>query len=270
MIYTISKLVTMFLLPPGLFGTLLITGAFLWRRAARPLTISALLIWFSSSTPLAYLLLQPLENMDFPPSKTSPTAVVVLGGGTAAQEDPFPLSSSGMKRLLLGLLIAHRHNLPLIYTGFEGEYAQKSLEKIAREFNLPLRHCTTLERGCYLIEGESRDTYENARYTRALFEELQASPSIILVTSAFHMPRAYLLFKHFGFQIEARKTDYQLSATPLRWHTFISMGNLEATYKALHEYLGIVSLSLRGVEITLEPLPSHSEASHWHLQAGEH
>lgn len=50
-----------------------------------------------------------------------------------------------------------------------------------------------------IIESESRNTYENALYSKRLLDSLQFAPPYIIITSAQHMPRAIKVFKKAGF-----------------------------------------------------------------------
>jgi uncharacterized SAM-binding protein YcdF (DUF218 family) len=49
-----------------------------------------------------------------------------------------------------------------------------------------------------LIDDQARTTYENALGTKRVLGE---APSIVLVTSAYHIPRAMALFKKQGFEV---------------------------------------------------------------------
>jgi len=231
LIYILSKLVAAFLLPPGLFVTILFLLTYIYKR--RSLIFVALFIWLLSLKPLGNLLLTPLESFSKKETLT-PSYVVVLGGGQASEAKNLPTSASGTKRILYGAMIAYRKKLPLIITGCEGRYAKKTIEEIDSAFGLDLN---------YTIEAKSRDTYENALFTRRAI----GPKPIILVTSAYHMPRSYYLFKHFGFTIDTAATDFKID-WDLKWQHYLpSSSGFERIYTALHEYLGLISLYLRGI-----------------------
>ncbi|BCD67209.1 YdcF family protein [Nitratiruptor sp. YY09-18] len=248
MIYLISKLVNAFILPPGIFILTFTIAALLVKRFKKLLFGAALVLWLLASHLGANLLLSPLQNYSFKNSAPHPQAVVILGAGKTNGAPNLPTTAMGTERIMWGIMEAKRRNLPFIYTGYENSYAKETIQEVVTNFSLPYKECDHLAPGCYVIEGNSKDTYENARFTRELFTKWGIKkPQIILVTSAFHMPRSYYLFRYFGFGIETAKTDYKLDRDPDIWDYLPRMDNYHASYYALHEYLGLLSLVLRGI-----------------------
>ena len=109
-------------------------------------------------------------------------------------------------------------------------------------FGLSFRECSVFKPYCFLIEDKSKDTYQNAYFSAKI-----APKSIYLVTSAYHMPRSYLLFSHFGFSIIPAPTDYKSGKGYELINFLPSYGGFEKVYLALHEYLGLLSLYIRGI-----------------------
>ena len=106
------------------------------------------------------------------------------------------------------------------------------------------------------LESESRNTYENALYSAEILEE-QGIEEIVLVTSAFHMPRSVAIFERQGFTVIPAPSDF--TATESDWAQWregnwqvrlLSMlpqaGHLEDTTKVMKEYIGIVIYRMRG------------------------
>jgi uncharacterized SAM-binding protein YcdF (DUF218 family) len=58
-----------------------------------------------------------------------------------------------------------------------------------------------------LVETMSRNTYENAKYTKALIDSLHLKGPFLLVSSGFHIPRATKCFDKFGIKTTAYSTD---------------------------------------------------------------
>ena len=54
-----------------------------------------------------------------------------------------------------------------------------------------------------LIESNSRNTIENAVFSKPILEKSGLKPPYILITSDFHMRRAAMIFRHEGYDIIA-------------------------------------------------------------------
>jgi len=74
------------------------------------------------------------------------------------------------------------------------------------------------------------------------------NPTIFLVTSAYHMKRAVKLYNHFGFTVIPAATGFKISNRPKNsWAYLPNMKAFKQSYTALHEYAGLLSLTLRGI-----------------------
>ncbi len=94
-----------------------------------------------------------------------------------------------------------------------------------------------------LLEEQSRTTYENALYTKTLL-----GPShILLVTDAYHMPRAAGLFEKqgfAGFESTHRPQDAWKEST---MYDFIPTVNaMQVTTQAIDEAVGIIVYWIAG------------------------
>lgn len=100
-----------------------------------------------------------------------------------------------------------------------------------------------------LIENDSKNTYENAIYTKRILDSLQFRGSILLVTSSFHMRRSLAIFEKAGYK---NITPYITNKfTGLRKfeidHCFIPNAEALATLNLiLHEILGYSIYKMRG------------------------
>lgn len=247
MIYFFSKIFTYIFLPPGIFIAALF-AAYVYAKKFKKIFLSlALLFWFLSTDFAPYILLNPLESKVFKKSGSNPVAVVVLGGGEEKGVKSFPTMPGATERILKGMILAYQKDLPLIYTGCENLNAKKSIEEINSGFNLGFSFGKALKPKSYIIEGKSKNTYQNAKYTKELFKRFGIeNPDIYLVTSAYHMPRSYKIFNRFGFKIIPVKTDYKVGKIDIDfWSIFPKMKNLRNSYLAIHEYFGLLSLILR-------------------------
>jgi uncharacterized SAM-binding protein YcdF (DUF218 family) len=89
------------------------------------------------------------------------------------------------------------------------------------------------------VETAANTTWENAVLTRKLLVK-QGENTLILVTSAWHMPRAVKCFQAQGLTVIPAPTDYLTEDEPYDIRSFIPRWNVFAdSGHALHEYLGL-------------------------------
>lgn len=228
--FLIKKLLSNLILPPGLFILAFLTVALLERR--RGVTyyicvISAILLYLLSIEPVKDALLTPLENKYPVPKKFSADVIVVLSGGSY---NSGVLKEDSMKRLLAGALLHRETGLPIILSG--GASFLPDAE-IMKSFLLSLG----VDRKSIITEVESRDTRENAMFVKRICKD-RGYRRIVLVTSAYHMPRAVLSFEREGMDVIPYPTDFKRD---MRYNLFSflpKMGVLDDSVKALREYLG--------------------------------
>jgi len=108
-----------------------------------------------------------------------------------------------------------------------------------------------------VLENRARNTYENARYSREVAAP-DAGESWILVTSAFHMPRAVGCFRAVGwnvipYPVAHMTTGRDHDPPPLG---FNPQAGLRWLGLGLHEWLGLVAYRLAGRTDTLFPRPA--------------
>jgi uncharacterized SAM-binding protein YcdF (DUF218 family) len=174
------------------------------RVAPRRVIISALLPLLLLARPAAGnpLLLQALERQY--PAWTDkggapPVGIIVVGGGLATylaalREGKAPPGPG--QRVVAGIALAKRFpDAKLVFTG-GGE--PSPIAAMARVGIDPAR---------VIVEARSRNTAENAAFTSKLVKP-KPSERWILVTSAYHMPRAMGSFQTAGFAVEAYPVDY--------------------------------------------------------------
>lgn len=92
------------------------------------------------------------------------------------------------------------------------------------------------------FEDKARNTHENALYSKALAQP-QPGQSWVLVTSAFHMPRAYGTFRKAGWDVIPYPVSYRTSPHLSRNDLRPSYLNVEL---AIHEWVGIAFYKLTG------------------------
>jgi uncharacterized SAM-binding protein YcdF (DUF218 family) len=212
-----------------------------FRRAAGAAGVAALAVAYGSSIPLVgEALLRPLERQ-YPPLTTVPSAdtVVVLGSGySPAPGVPVAaaLDSAGLVRIVSGIQWAERLGGRLVVSGGARAPRRPSAHgyaALAAELGIPPERIDVLD--------EPLDTGDEAVAVAAL---LDARP-FVLVTSAYHMPRAVRLMERAGARPVPAPTDQQLlDEGGVSFADLLpSSAALRYSEEALHEYIGLAAVA---------------------------
>ena len=100
-----------------------------------------------------------------------------------------------------------------------------------------------------LIETVSRNTHENAHYTKLLIDQMGLSKkNNLLITSSTHMRRAQACFTKEGLSCKAYTTDhYNIHANPISLMEFIPSHNAFTMWdKLIKEWVGYTMYSFMG------------------------
>lgn len=249
MLYVL-KLCYAWFLPPGLFILALLAVCWHCRKTARlsKMLPVILLIYLLSISAVSDRLIKPLEDY-YPQPPVSELkearAIAVLGGGSLGGVPDFDgegqISAFAANRHLMGLRLHRVLKLPLIFSGgivFEENGNEADI--FAR-----LLKASGVEDRYLLLDNKSRNTVENARFTKQLCQQ-KGFQKIILVTSAYHMPRSVALFRREGMDVIPYPTDY-MTNQKLVLDAFAFTPNhssVSLTAIAMKEYLGILALKM--------------------------
>ena len=264
MFFIVSKIFGFFALPSnllmaiGLIGLLLLLTRFT-RLASWLIVTSLVLIAVAGWSPLGNVLILPLEQR-FPPwdpSRGAPDGIVILGGAitedVSAARGAVALNEAA-ERLTVGAELARRYpdarivfsggNNALIFDGVpEAAFAVQELQALG------VAH----ER--ITADEQSRNTIENAVFSRFI-ANAKPGERWLLVTSAYHMPRAIAAFRAAGFPIEAYPVDWRTRGAIDAVRPFASLGDgLRRTDTAVREWVGLVAYRLAGKTAELLPGP---------------
>jgi uncharacterized SAM-binding protein YcdF (DUF218 family) len=247
--------------PVSLVALLLVLGLLLmWmkrrRLAAASVIVATLVLALCSFTSFAYVAIAPLEDrFTRPPEPDRIDGIVVLGGGMDSAVNRvrggWELSRAGDRFVeTLRLALRHPEARVLIAGGGSALLSGQEPEAVAAarlfaDFGIPHERL--------ILEGDSRNTEENAVNARALAEP-QAGETWLLVTSAFHMPRSVGLFRRAGFDVVPWPTDYYSAGDETFGIKLDEIAeNLVTSNVALREWIGLAGYYLTG-RID-EPLP---------------
>ena len=244
--FIIKKIITLFLLPPGCLILFLIASALFQLKRRRPATataflLPALLFWALSSSIVSNPLMASLERGLTIPAQPKGDVIVLLGGGLY---DRVPdLSGSGaptenmLGRMVTAVRLQRRLGLPVLISGGTVFSDRMPEAPVVKRFMVDMG----VPPEKILVEGKSRDTIENARFSKKILEE-EGFKKPILVTSAFHMRRSIEAFRKVGLEVTPVPSSFRTAqGRPAIWADWLpDSAALEMTATAIHEYLGLI------------------------------
>ncbi len=241
--FILQKLVKPFLWPPGIF-ILLFLGAFIWqlarRRTAAALTCLsvAVVMWAAALSPIADLLLRPLESPYDRPAVIEGDVIIMLGSaihaGARDMDGSGAPSAAACERLLTTVRLYRRTGLPIILSGGRVHPHQALMGPVYRRFLLALG----VPADRIILERKSRNTFENARYSWELCRR-QGLRQPLVITHAAHMPRAMFCFRKLDIPARPVPCGFRTwEGKDYHWPEFLPR-SFEGVAVALHEYLGL-------------------------------
>jgi len=257
MMTILSKFLVLPFYPTGLTVVLLILAiVFLAKHRQKTgiaLVVCALVQLYAFSTCIfSEPLVRNLEKQ-YRMATTFPltSAIVLLSGGEVAKGPPrlYDETNQAGDRILYAGRLAKQGAAPrLIITGGNIDFLRPIMGSQAQAAG---RICTELlgvDSSMILFENRARNTYENALFTRQLLDSLGLPRSVILVTSALHMPRSVALFKKQEITVFPAPVDFLADEPPqLRLMSFFpTSGALDNSSNALHEIYGSIAYKLLG------------------------
>lgn len=235
------------LLPPLANALLVLAGLLLGPQ--RPLGALAIVLGLGSllalSTPVvSHALRQGLEPAPIAAADLgSAQAIVILGGGRDDTAPEFDWgdapSSATWRRLAYGAYLHRQSRLPILVSGGrvhgeERDEASLMAAALNEVFEVPVRW----------VEGESRNTAENARLSAVLLRA-EGVERIALVSQAWHLPRAAEEFAREGVEVLPAPTEFASPPPPGLYAWLPRAYHLHQSSRALHEWLGRGAQALR-------------------------
>ena len=239
-----KKVFTAFIMPPGIFVVLLFfSGAWcIWRRRFRigawQLAV-CVLIWILSTSPLPNILLRGLEADLSIPEDFRGDVIILLGGGI--DDRVLDLTGTGLPstnalpRIVTAVRLQRRLNVPVMISGGKVYNQAFSEAHVYRRLLIDLGVASEQ----IIFEDQSRDTMENAKYSKKLCDRFGYKAPII-VTSAYHMKRSLMCFGKYWQSIIPVPTGFlSWENRKYAWHDFLPQ-SFDGSQRALKEYLRLI------------------------------
>ncbi|QIW10209.1 YdcF family protein [Francisella sp. LA112445] len=183
---------------------------------------------------IGYFLAKPLQSETSDIKACAKTnGIILLGAGLNDAFGQIEPSLGAYDRILKAAEVYNRYPQKVIVTGgvpsgekiSEAEIYAKELQKLG------------VPDSKILLEKKSKNTYQNAKYTKELLEK---DKTYCLVTGGIHYKRAKILFDKFNINtisLASSKLVPDLKILPSAYNFYI-------TQRIVHEYLGIVEAYL--------------------------
>lgn len=241
-----KKGITPFLIPPGIFVLLLLVSGLRQMRKGNGKNglfqcTLGLLLWLFSTSPFSDLILKRLERGLEKPDSVKGDVIVVLGGGMHDEVDD--LSGKGaprgdsLERLVTAARLEKRLKIPVIVSGgavFKDSRPEAPvMKRFLTDLGVPANRI--------IVEDKSRDTMENAKYSKGICAK-HVYKKIILLTSSYHMKRSMTAFQKYGITVTPCPANVRTRRhTRYGYIGFLpTASSLADTSAYMKEYLGML------------------------------
>ena len=252
----LSKILPLFVMPLGVTLVLLLVALILLKKGKQSLGRAFVLLSFIylyvMATPIVGKGLYGRVESNYPPIPVDrvPNAncMIVLGGVVEAPAPPridIEFNDS-VDRVHKAAELFHAGKAPyVVVTG--GNQPWSTVRTSEAELIRDLLVKWKVPEEVIMLEASSRNTRENALYTKNLLDSIHCENSL-LITSAAHMPRSVAAFRSVGIDATPVSTDVRVADTDrLTVMDFLpSAKALKMSSDALREIVGQWVYELRG------------------------
>jgi uncharacterized SAM-binding protein YcdF (DUF218 family) len=243
-------LIKAIILPPTINFISIVLGLLLYRKykffSRFLLYVGALSLVLFCFPRFSDQLLKSLEKysaLEPPVVIDNQQAIVVLAAGYHPNLKEYAKAIDGaatLQRNHYAAFLYKQTGLPILVTGGNVELefpseASVMADTLNNSFNVDVTW----------QEDKAKNTAENAIYSAALLKE-NGIDRIYLVTHAWHMPRAVMMFEQQGIKVTPAPTMFTSDVTYSDWSYYIPTASaLNDVRIALHEYIGMLWYKLR-------------------------
>ncbi|MDI3321822.1 YdcF family protein [Pinibacter soli] len=247
MFFILSKLFSIFIDPATWLILVVLLAAFLkkgkWKKRATIFAI-ALFIFFTNGAILNFIINAWQPGPATLTKKYS--AGIVLGGFTIFDAKGKGYLSGTSDRFIATATLYHSgHINKIIVSG--GDPSIKQDKPKEADFAKYMFIQDGVKAEDVFAESNSRNTFENAMYSKRILDSLHLPPPYVLVTSALHMPRAAGTFKKAGIDVDIYPSAYQTVETPFSFADLIPSADTLVQWRSfIKEVVGYWAYKITG------------------------
>ena len=254
MFFYLSKILWFFADPGNILLIALCISAVLawsrWKKTAKILlSLTALYALVLTTVPIGRQIVLNLENR-FPPvsGKLERVGGIVVLGGVVDQfitqaRGQVAINSAAERLTEFAKLAFKYPDAKLVFTGGSGVLGRQELKEA--HFIKPVLVTLGINPNRVIFEDQSKNTVENAVFTKQLIKPL-LDEKWVLITSAFHMPRAAGSFRQAGWTIIPYPVDFTTKGNEAFAPGFSLRSGLNSFAHGLHEWIGLTFYWLTG------------------------
>ena len=252
MFFIISKLLA-FIIAPIVWVTALLIWALLTKDARKKrklVIITFIVFYFFSNSFIIDEFMRPYETPAIQESAiTGKYDAAIVLGGMIAYDPSFvrPQFDRAVDRLMQAVSLYKDGKVRRIFiSGGSGSVLEKNVLEgaILHDYLIKLG----IPDSSIVVEKYSKNTHENATFSKPILDSLNKHGRFILITSAFHMPRAMRCFKKVGINVTPFSADRYSGPRKFVFdYMFIpATGALDEWNVLLHEWIGMGMYKIAG------------------------
>jgi len=247
MFFILSK-VLVILIYPLTWIIIAIAGAIFLKnnKLKRKCLLTAFSLFLIFSNPFLLNQFAHFWDITTTPDHKNYSAAIVLGGYASEDEHGNGYFNTSADRFIQGTKLKTSGKVK--YLLFTGGSANILLPKGFRESRWTAEQLKEfhIDSTAVLTENESRNTYENALFSKQLLESKKIAPPYLLVTSAFHMRRSLMTFEKAGVKVVPYSCNYIAGHERISLDNFIpDAGTLDKWNKYIKELIGYIVYAVK-------------------------
>lgn len=246
MFFILSKLLLYLVFPATWIGFGFLTALIIknpkYKQRCLAAALSLLLLF---SNPFLLNMFARYWDIEKKPDERKYSCAIILGGFVSEDQNGGGFFNAASDRFIQALklrisgkadnLLISGGNASLRPSGFRDA---SWLSTELKQFDIP--------DSTILIENASRNTLENAKYSKELLRSRNLSPPYLLVTSAFHMRRSLRTFRKAGLQVVPYPCNYIAGRDRISFDSFVPNVSTLSTWNLyIKEVVGYWVYSLK-------------------------
>jgi len=221
MFFVFSKLLVNLIYPFSWIGILLLFSLFLKNPISkRRCLIASIAVFILFSNPFFLNSFAYYWDISAKNSESKYSCAIILGGFVSEDKDGNGYFNTASDRFIQAIKLKSSGRAEnLLFTGGNGNLLPSGFRE-ADWLSKELKNYTIAD-STILIEKNSRNTLENAQFSKNLLQSKKLRPPYLLVTSAFHMRRSLYTFKKMGIDVVPHSANYIAGREKVSFDNFI-------------------------------------------------